>query len=62
MESLNRDLVAIHSWRLKWHLRLKSKKTKSMAVSRSWSRAPSYGDLTLIVAELEELKSCVFLG
>ena len=33
MESLNRDLVAIHSLCLKWHMRLNHKKTKSKAVS-----------------------------
>ena len=33
MESPNRGLVAIHSWRLKWHKRRNSKKTNSMVVS-----------------------------
>ena len=30
MESLNQDLATINSWYLMWHVRLKSKKTKSM--------------------------------
>ena len=37
MESLNRDLAAIHSWCLKWHMRLNPRKTKSMGISfRLW--------------------------
>ena len=54
MEFLNRDLVAIHSWCLKWHRRLNLKKTKSMVLSRSRICALGYGDLTLGGAELEE--------
>ena len=58
MESLNRDLVAIH---MKWHMRLSPKKTKSMVVSRSRTHASDHGDLTLSSAELEKVKICVFL-
>ena len=42
-------------------MRLKHKKMKSMVVSRFRTNAPGYGDLTLGIAELEEVKS-VFLG
>ena len=51
MESLNRDLAAINSWCLKWHMRLNSKKTKFMVVSRFRTFAPGYGALTLNGAE-----------
>ena len=57
MESLNQDLAAINSWRLKWHMRLHPKKTKFIVVSRSRTSAPGYGDLTLGGAELEEVHS-----
>ena len=60
--SLNQDVAAIHSWCLKWHMRLNPKKTKSMEVSRSRTYASGYGDLTLDGAELEEIKSLRTLG
>ena len=53
LESINQDLAAINSWRLKWNMRLNSKKTKSMVGSWSRTIAPGYGDLTLGGAELE---------
>ena len=62
MESLNQDLTAINSLCLKWHMRLNSKKTKSMVVSRSRNIASGYHDLTLGGAELQELKSLHILG
>ena len=37
------------------HMRLNTKKTKSIVVSRSLTIAPSYGGLTLGSAKLEEL-------
>ena len=43
-------------------MRLNHKKTKCMVVSRSWTSAPGYGDLTLGVAELEDVKSLRILG
>ena len=55
MESLNWDLVAIHFWCLKWHMRLNYKKTKLIVVSRSRTYASGYGNLTLGCAELEEV-------
>ena len=61
MKSLNQDLAAINSWCLQSHMRLNPKKTKSIVVSRSRTRAPGYGDLTLGGAELEELKSLCIL-
>ena len=62
VESLNQDLVAIHSLCLKWHMRPNPKKTNSMVVSRSRTYAPGYDDLTLVGADLEELKSLRNLG
>ena len=62
MESLNLNLVAIHSWCLKWHMRLNPKKTKSMAVSRFRTIAPGHGDLTIAGDELEEVKGLRILG
>ena len=62
MEVLIQDLAAINSWFLKWHLRLKHKKTKSMMVCLSRTSAPGNGDLTLGGTELEELKSLRILG
>ena len=56
MASLNRDLAATHSWYLKWHMRLNSRKTKSMVVSRCHTYAPGYGDLTLGGEKLGEVK------
>ena len=60
MESLNQDLAAIHSWCLKWHMRLNCKKTKFMLVSTPpWISSKTithgYGDLTHYGAELEEV-------
>ena len=49
-------------WYLKWHMRLNSKRTKSMVVSRSRTIIPGYDDLTLGGAELKELKSLRILG
>ena len=43
-------------------MRLNTKKTKSMVVSRSLILAPGYGDLTVGGAEIEELKSLCILG
>ena len=60
--SLNQDLVAMNSWRLKWHMRLNSKKTKSMVVSRSRIIASGYSDPTLSSAVLDALKSLCILG
>ena len=57
IESLNQDLVAIHSWCLKWQMRLNTKKTTSMVVSLSCTYASGYDDLTLGGAELEEVES-----
>ena len=62
MESLNQDLAAIDCWCLKWHMRLYSKKTKSMVVNRPRTHVPVYGDLTLGVAKLDEAKSLRVLG
>ena len=56
MESLTRNLGAIHSLCLKWHMRLNPKKTKSMVAMRSRIHALGYGDLTLGGAKLEEVK------
>ena len=61
-ESLNRNLVSIHYWCLKWHMRLNPNRTKSMMISRSRTYAPAYGDLTLHGAELEEGKSLRVFG
>ena len=47
MELINHCLAAIDSLCLKWHMRLNVKKTKSMGVRRSWTKAPGCGDLTL---------------
>ena len=58
IESLNQDLAAINSWCLTEG----SKKTECLVGSRSRTIALCYGDLLLSVAELEELKVCVFLG
>ena len=57
MKSLNQNLAAINFWCCKWHMKLSSKKTKSMVVSRSLTNALSYCDLTFGGAELEELNS-----
>ena len=57
MKSLNRDLVAIYYWCLKWHMRLNIKKIKSIVVSRIQTYAPGNDDLTLGGVELEELKN-----
>ena len=54
--------AAIHSWCLKWHLRLNSKKPKSMVVSRFRPIAPGYGYLTLGGGVLGELKGLRILG
>ena len=63
MEWLNQDLVAIHSWYLKWHVMLNPKKTKSMLVSRPRTYASGNGDLILGGEELEEVKRvCVYWG
>ena len=62
MESVNHDLVAIHFWCLKCHMRLNLKKARSMAVSRYRAYAPGYGDLTLAGTELEEVKRLRILG
>ena len=62
MESRNQGLAAINSWFLKWHMRLNPKKTMFMAVSRSQPIAPSYDELALGGAELEELKSLRIVG
>ena len=35
MELPNLDLVAVHFWGLKWHIKLNPKKTKSTVISRS---------------------------
>ena len=43
-------------------MRLNSKKTKSMVVSRSWTSASGYGDLTLGGPKIEKLKSVCILG
>ena len=53
MKSLNRDLVAIHSRCLKWHMRLNPKRTKSTVVNRPRIYAPGYDNLTLGGAELD---------
>ena len=53
LELLKQKLAAIDSWCLKWNMRF-NPKTKSMVVSLSRTYAPSYGDLTLGGAELEE--------
>ena len=57
MELLNQDLAEINSCCLKWHMRLNSKKTISIVVSRSRIVAPGYGDLSLSCAVLQEVKS-----
>ena len=62
MESLNQNLASINFWYLKWQMRLNSKKTKSMVVSRSLTIALGYSDLTLGGAELEKVKSLCILG
>ena len=54
MISLNQDLVAISSWCLKCHMKLNTKKKKSMVVIRSRTIALGYGDLTLGDAEPED--------
>ena len=50
------DLVAIHFWCLKWHMRLNSNK------SRSRTLAPGYSDLALFGAGLEEIQSLRIIG
>ena len=62
MQSLNRDLVAIYSWCLLWHMRLNPKNTKPTIVSRSQTDAPGYSDLTLGGAELKVIKRMGILG
>ena len=43
-------------------MRLNPKKTKSMVVSRSWTTAPGYGDVTLGGAKHEGIKTLRILG
>ena len=62
VELMNQYLVAINSWCLKWHIRLKPKKKKSIVGSRSWTSAFGYSDLTLGGTELEEVKGLRFFG
>ena len=62
MESLNQELATIKSWRLKRHLMLNPKKTKSIVVNRSQTIAPNYGGLTLGGAKLGEVKGLRTLG
>ena len=60
---LNRRLNRrIDTWYLEWHMRLNPKKTKSMVVSRSRTKAFGYGDLILGGDELQERMSLVFIG
>ena len=62
MKSLNLDLTAIDSWCLKWYIRLRPNKTKSVVVGRFRTIAAGYGDLTLGGAKLEEVKSLRIVG
>ena len=62
MESLNRDLAAINSWSLKSHMRLNSKKTKSMVFRLPRISAPGYGGFTLGGTEFEKIKILSILG
>ena len=57
MESLNQYLAAIDTWRLKWHMRLNPKNTKSMVVNGFQSYSPGYGDLILSGVELAAVRS-----
>ena len=50
----------LNLWCLKWHMRFNLKKTKFMAIPRSRTIAPGYGDLTLGSVELQEVKSLLF--
>ena len=43
-------------------MKINSKKTKSMMVSRSWTYAPSYGDLTLGGVALDKVRALRILG
>ena len=52
IDSLNRKLAAIHSWYLKWHMRLNPRMIKSMVINRAQTNAPGYDDLTLAGAEV----------
>ena len=61
IESMNQNLAAINSRCLKWHLRLTSKKTKSMVVSRSQTIAIGYVISLLVVLNLRKYRVCVFL-
>ena len=68
MESLNRDLAAIKSCCIKWHMKFNLKKIiqvnrdrLTMVVNRSRTIVPDYGDHTLI-AELEEVENLRTLG
>ena len=60
MKSQNQDLTVINC--LKWHMRLASKKTKSMVFNRFRTVALGYVGLTLVIAELEETKGLRILG
>ena len=62
IESLNQELAAVYFWCLKWHMRLNFKKTKSKVNSRFPIYAPGYYDLTLVSAELEQLRSLHIFG
>ena len=62
MESPNLDLKITECWCLKWYMKLNPKKTKFMVVSHSLANAPVCDDLTLVGAELEELRSLRILG
>ena len=53
----NQDLAAVDSRCLKWHMRLKRKKPKSMVVSRSRINALGHDDLVVDGAQLEEVKN-----
>ena len=54
IKSVDQNLAALDSWCLK-HTRFNSRKTKSMAVSRSRTYALGSGGLTLGGAQLEEV-------
>ena len=57
LESLYRDLVVIHSWCLKLHMKLNPKKTKFQTCARGRTCAPVYGDLTLGGTEFMEVNN-----
>ena len=61
VESLNQDLAAVHSWCLKWHIRLTPRKTKSMMVNSLRPMLPAMVISTFGGEELE-VKCLVFLG